>query len=161
MSSFEAQAGAPVGLPALTVTSLTALDPAEPLRAEAERHGIDFVRRLFNDWATGENRFDQPGEILLGAWHGPRLVGLGGLNRDPYVVEYGIGRLRHVYVLETHRRHGVGAALVRQMLRAAEGQFQVVRLRAASPKSAALYRRLGFQEAGGTATHLITVPPAR
>ncbi len=147
----------------LVVAALATLGPAaEPLRAEAEMQRVDFVRRLFEECATGVNRFDRPGERLLGAWHGGHLVGVGGLNRDPYTVAEGIGRLRHVYVLAAHRRFGIGAVLVRALLREAEGHFRVVRLRTASAEAAAFYRRLGFQEAAEPgATHLIPVTPLR
>ncbi|WP_167350101.1 GNAT family N-acetyltransferase [Methylobacterium platani] len=139
---------------------LAALRPAaEPIRAEASSQGIAFVRRLFEGWASGANRFDQPGEIFLGLWQQDRLVGFGGLNRDPYTAEDDIGRLRHVYVLRSHRRRGLGALLVRYLLREAEGHFRIVRLRAASPDAAAFYRRLGFAEcADPAATHVVPVP---
>lgn len=159
MSSFDSEPAAPTGL---TVAILVALGPAaEPICADAERQGIAFVRRLFEEWASGTNRFDRPGETILGAWHGDRLVGVGGLNRDPYAADAEIGRLRHVYVLSSHRRLGIGALLVGRLLRAAAGHFRVVRLRAASAESAAFYRALGFAECGDpAATHLIRVPPA-
>ncbi|WP_162596278.1 GNAT family N-acetyltransferase [Methylobacterium sp. 17Sr1-1] len=116
------------------------------------------MRRLFEDHATGANRFDRPGERLLRAWHGGHLVGVGGLNGDPYVADNGIGRLRHLYVLAAHRRLGLGAVLVRALLREAEGHFRVVRLRTVSAEAAAFYRRLGFQEtAEPNATHVIPV----
>ena len=147
----------------IALAHLTTLGAAsEPLRLDGERRGVDFVRRLFADWTSGTNRFDQPGERLLGAWHGAHLVGVGGLNRDPYAADDGIGRLRHVYVLAAHRRLGIGAVLVRALLRGAEGHFRVVRLRAASAEAAAFYRRLGFQEnAEPNTTHLIPVTPLR
>ncbi len=138
----------------LPIAALTTLGPgAEPLRAEAETPRIDFVRRLFEDHATGVNRFDRPGERLLGAWHGGRFVAVGGLNCDPYAADDGIGRLRHLYVRASHWRLGIGALPVRALLREAEGRFRVVRLRTAA---AAFYRRLGFVGAAEpNATHLI------
>jgi GNAT superfamily N-acetyltransferase len=145
----------------IALARLTTLDTAsESLRLDGERHGIDFVRRLFADWVSGTNRFDQTGERLLGAWNGGLLVGIGGLNRDPYAVDEEIGRLRHVYVLASHRRLGVGTLLVRNLLREAEGCFRVVRLRAASAEAAAFYRRLGFSDcADPCATHVIPAMP--
>lgn len=147
----------------IALARLATLDAAsEPLRRDGERHGVDFVRRLFADWTSGTNRFDRPGERLLGAWHGAHLVGVGGLNRDPYALREDIGRLRHVYVLAAHRRLGIGAVLVRALLREAEGHFRVVRLRAASAEAAAFYRRLGFRDAAEpNVTHIIPVTPFR
>ncbi len=63
-------------------------------------------------------------------------------------------------MLLSHRRLGIGAPLVGRLLRAAAGHFRTVRLRAASPDSAAFYRRLGFVACDDpAATHLIRVPP--
>ena len=142
-----------------TLARLTTLgSAAEPLRADGDAHGIDFVRRLFEEWESGANRFDRPGEIALGAWRDDRLVALGGLNRDPYTAEDGVGRLRHVYVLSSHRRLGVGALLVGCLLREAASRFRIVRMRAVSPEAAAFYRHLGFMDcAEPFATHRIVV----
>lgn len=35
------------------------------LLADSEREGSRFVRRLVDEWATGTNRFDRPGEALF------------------------------------------------------------------------------------------------
>ena len=46
------------------------------LVAESERLGLRLVRRLADEWATGANRFDRPGEILFGAastWRPPQI----------------------------------------------------------------------------------------
>ena len=56
------------------------------------------MNRLFFEWTTGLNAFGQPGERFLGVFAGNRLIGVGGLNRDPYVAAPNIGRLRHMYV---------------------------------------------------------------
>ncbi|WP_171070294.1 GNAT family N-acetyltransferase [Methylobacterium terricola] len=158
MSCDGRTAAAPAGP---TVAALAALGPAVgPIRDEARSQGVDFVRRLFEEWASGANRFDRPGEIFLGVWRGDRLVGVGGLNRDPYAAGGDIGRVRHVYLLGAHRHLGLGTLLVTRLLREAEGHFRIVRLRAASPEAAAFYRRLGFAEcADPAATHLIRVRP--
>src|SRR5207249_6785208 len=81
------------------------------LVAESERLGLRLVRRLADEWATGANRFDRPGEILFGAFIDGRLVGVGGLNIDPYAGDERVGRLRHLYVLSAFRRMGVGRQL--------------------------------------------------
>jgi len=107
-------------------------------------------------WAAGENRFDRPGELLLTARIEGKLVGIGGLNRDPYAQDPGIGRLRHVYVTKTARRRGVGASLVRRILAHAAPHFSIVRLRTLSPDAAAFYAHLGFQQASeADATHFM------
>ncbi len=37
------------------------------LLADDERAETRFVRRLVDEWASGANRFDRPGEVLFGA----------------------------------------------------------------------------------------------
>ena len=129
-----------------------------PLVTEAEAGGHLFVRRLRDEWASGSNRFDMRGERLIVARAGDRLVGVGGLNHDPYTQAPGIGRLRHLYVARDARRRGVGALLVRSILAGAAVHFTLIRLRTDSAEAAAFYSRLGFHptdEEG--ATHFLRI----
>src|SRR5580704_2328941 len=115
---------------AIRITPLTTLDAAiEPLLVEAEQQGFEFMRRLVEEWALGANRFDRQGERFLGAFGDGQLLGVGGLNRDPYANTDGVGRLRHLYVLASARRLGVGSLLVSHILQDAQPSFRVVRLR--------------------------------
>src|SRR5712692_11944046 len=93
------------------------------LLAESEEAGSRFVRRLVEEWASGANQFDRPGEVLFGARIGGRLVGLCGLNVDPYAADERVGRVRHLYVLSAFRRLGVGQRLVAEVVEAARGRF--------------------------------------
>jgi ribosomal protein S18 acetylase RimI-like enzyme len=134
--------------------------PTDCLRdwlAESEEAGSRIVRRLIEEWASGVNRFDQPGEALLGASVGGRLVGVCGLNRDPYAAEAGVGRVRHLYVLSAFRGLGVGRHLVAEVIEAARGHFDSLRLRTANPAAARLYEALGFRSCSGVAhsTHVM------
>ena len=135
----------------------TVLGPdLDPLVAEADAEGHLFMHRLRDGWASRENRFDRPGELLLTACIDGQLVGVGGLNRDPFAQNAGIGRLRHLYVAQSARRLGVGTALVRDILAHAASHFTLIRLRTFSPDAAAFYARLGFQPTGeADATHIL------
>jgi GNAT superfamily N-acetyltransferase len=115
------------------------------LIAESERAGFRFVRRLADEWADGVNRFDKPGEALFAAWVGGQLVGVCGLNVDPYVGDDRVGRVRRLYVLAEYRGLGIGSRLVDAVVRAARGRFLSLRLRTESPAAAAFYERLGFR----------------
>jgi GNAT superfamily N-acetyltransferase len=125
--------------------------------AESERDGCRFVRRLADEWAAGINRFDRDGEGFFTAHQGGAVVGVCGLNVDPYTDEPRIGRVRRLYVLRAYRRHEVGRKLVEAVVRAASGHFRSLRLRTKSPEAAAFYERLGFEPVVGipNCTHVL------
>jgi GNAT superfamily N-acetyltransferase len=127
------------------------------LIAESERHGLRFVRRLAEDWTGGADRFDRPGEALFVARIAGEIVGVCGLNVDPYAGAPAVGRVRHLYVLSARRRLGVGRELVTAVVRAARGRFEILRLRTQSPDAARLYERLGFRRTAGVpaCTHVL------
>jgi GNAT superfamily N-acetyltransferase len=124
-------------------------DALAPLLAEGEREGWRFVRRLADEWAAGTNRFDRPGEALLGAWVGEALAGVCGLNADPYAADPAVGRVRRLYVLEAFRGRGVGRLLVRAVVQSARPWFGSLRLRTESTAAARLFERLGFVPTAG------------
>jgi GNAT superfamily N-acetyltransferase len=140
-----------VGVIAYRPISLDDTD-VQPLSDEAWRDGYPFVERMLHDWKSGANRFDGPGERLVGAFDDDTLVGFCGLNRDPYVSE-NAGRIRHLYVDLAHRHAGIARALVAQALDSASIWFPRVRLRA-TPASRSFYELLGFLVVDETeATH--------
>ncbi|AIE86562.1 hypothetical protein [Fimbriimonas ginsengisoli] len=55
----------------------------QPLVEASLSEGYRFVQRLVDEWQTGINRFDKPGEALFGAYRNNRLVGVGGLLQCP------------------------------------------------------------------------------
>jgi ribosomal protein S18 acetylase RimI-like enzyme len=121
-------------------------DALDPLIAESEQQGLRLVRRLADEWASGANRFDRSGEALFVARIGGTVVGVCGLNVDPYAGAAGIGRVRHLYVLSAHRGVGVGERLVTEVIAAAAAAgFETLRLRTQNPTAARLYERMGFR----------------
>lgn len=128
-----------------------------PLVADSEQAGLRFVRRLLDEWASGRNRFDRPGEALFGAVVDGPMVGVCGLNVDPYTAEPGVGRVRHLYVLSAYRKLGVGQRLVAEVVVAAQGTFGTLRLRTENQAAARLYERMGFRRCADLAdcTHLM------
>jgi GNAT superfamily N-acetyltransferase len=138
-------------------------DALATLIAESEASGLRFVRRLVDDWATAANRFDRPGEALFVARDGSAIVGVGGLNVDPYTADAAVGRVRHLYVLSAHRRRGIGERLVATIVDAARGRFHTLRLSTSNPEAAQLYERLGFRVRVGDAacTHVMPLATAR
>ena len=127
------------------------------LLAESEQAGLRLVRRLVEEWVSGANRFDRPGEELFGAWLDGRVVGVCGLNVDPYTAKEGVGRVRHLYVLSAFRRRGVGRGLIAAVIEAARGRFGELRLRTGNPEAARVYEAIGFQPSSRVAdcTHIM------
>ncbi len=128
-----------------------------PLIAESEGAGLRFVCRLAEEWANGTNRFDRPGEALFAASIRGRMVGVCGLNIDPYAPAPRVGRVRHLYLLVAYRHLGVGRQLVDEVIRAARETFEHLRLRTENPAAARLYERMGFRRTAEVAdcTHLM------
>jgi len=71
----------------------------------------------------------------------------------------GIGRVRHLYVLSAYRRLGIGEQLVEEIIGAARGWFDRLRLRTGNPKAARLYERMGFRPSADVAhcTHVMDI----
>jgi len=150
----------------LRVARLDALpiDEVEPLAHEAEMQGFEFMRRLIDDYTSGKNRFDKPGEAMFGVYdsaHGAVLIGFGGLNIDLYAKHPRVGRVRHVYVLEPHRRRGAGRMLLIEIISAARPHFDLLRLRTHTQAGARFYESIGFTRAtqNSDATHVIQFTP--
>lgn len=132
-------------------------DALDALVVESEHAGWRFVRRLGEEWASGANRFDGPGEALFAALMGGRVIGVCGLNVDPYAAAPSVGRVRHLYVLSACRRLGVGRQLVGEVIESARGRFDTLRLRTQNPAAAQLYEKMGFRRCAGVAdcTHVM------
>jgi N-acetylglutamate synthase-like GNAT family acetyltransferase len=140
----------------IAITRLETLPPQlVELEREASTQGFKFVGRLIDEWRTGSNRFDKPGERLLVASESGSIVGIGGLNVDPYKPTGDTACLRRLYVLNDFRRRGIGEALVRALLEGASLRFRVIRLSTDTEAAAAFYSRLGFSAVDDeTATHI-------
>ena len=142
------------------IQRLTSLDSVQvgPILAASQREGFRFVERLCEDWASGVNRFEQPGEALFGVFVGSNLVGVGGLNRQTKAV----GRLRRFYILPGYRRQGWGRRLLRHFLAHAAAHFRCVVLRSDTDSADRFYRACGFALAHDSAdvTHRIELARA-
>jgi ribosomal protein S18 acetylase RimI-like enzyme len=136
-------------------------DIADLVQASAQEDW-QFVRRLSDGLRSGSNRFDRPGEALFTATVGQTIVGICGLNIDPYAADDSIGRVRHLYVLPTHRRHGIAQRLVQVVIAAAAPRFRLLRVRTENPQAGRLYKRLGFHPVTDDAncTHALELSPA-
>jgi GNAT superfamily N-acetyltransferase len=137
------------------------LDQLRPLVAESLVQGFQLLRRLVDDWDAGTNRFALPGETLLVARGAGRIIGVCGLNVDPYADDPRIGRVRHLYVAADSRRAGIGRDLVGAIIAAARWSFDLVRLRTYDAGAARFYERLGFERCADRAesSHTLDLQP--
>jgi GNAT superfamily N-acetyltransferase len=143
----------------LSVEPITTLDAAqfEPMRQESEALGFAFVTRLVDEFVDGRNRFDKTGEILLALFADGDLIGVGGVNRDPYATEGNVGRVRHVYVLAGWRRKNAGTFLLNALIAHAQPHFTHLRLRTMTTEASRFYEALGFTHTPNAkaATHIL------
>ena len=139
------------------ITKIAELDTAvlQKLRAESLQEGFRFMDRLCEEWASGANRFDAPGEALFLAIDDGQVVGVCGLNRDPYGHDVRIGRVRRLYVLPSHRRSGVGRALLETVIAHARNYFDLLRVRTEAASD--FYTAHGFRRdvSDAEATHVL------
>lgn len=130
---------------ALTLQPLAHPDQLDLLAEEARRQGYRMLDRLQQEWREGTNRFDREGECVLIAVGEDRIVGVCGLNRDPYCSLNDVGRVRRLYVAYEVRRRGVGRLLVESIQQRCPGVFQQLRLRTNSSAASAFYQALDFR----------------
>ena len=129
------------------------------LSEEAKRGGYHFLQRTIDDWYSGANKFDKPGEKLWGLFIGEGLIGVGGLNIDPYSHTPKVGRVRHLYVLEAQRREGCATLIMKKIMEEASYNFTLLRLFTDDAGASAFYKRLGFQKTGEyKSSHFIMLP---
>ncbi|EMK7763801.1 TPA: GNAT family N-acetyltransferase [Yersinia enterocolitica] len=113
------------------------------LKVESMSAGFNMLRRLDENWLNGQNHFDKAGENLLGFYANGLLIGVCGLNQDPYTPSVRGGRLRHLYVGMEWRRRQVGITLLRAILEGSGRWFDFINTNA--PQSAfTFYERAGF-----------------
>lgn len=118
------------------------------LRSQSMAEGFNMLRRLEENWLSGHNRFDKPGEKLIGAYADGLIVGVCGLNIDPFTQAAGTGRLRHFYVDIGWRNRRVGSGLLSEILKDAGRWFDFINTNA--PSSAfTFYERSGFVALSG------------
>ena len=131
----------------IKITQITELPLTEiaPLIEEGEREGFRFLARLRDEWVNGEDRFNQPGEALFLTRCNRKIVGVCGLNRDSRDSTRQVGRVRRLYVPQSHRRSGIGRRLIHKVIDAASVHFWELTVRTCSLEADQFYRSLGFK----------------
>ncbi len=111
---------------------------------EATSQGYEFVQRTIDEWKSGVNTFSKPSEKLWGMIVDGEIIGLGGLNQDPFTDDPTLGRARHVYVAEKYRGHGLSKVILNLIITRAKEYFKSLRLATTNPIAVSLYESLGF-----------------
>ncbi|EJR63055.1 hypothetical protein IIO_02152 [Bacillus cereus VD115] len=93
---------------------------------ESKDEGFNFLIKLISDYENKINIFNKTGECLYGIFQGDTLIGIGGLNKDPYTVDNNVGRLRRFYISKDYRRIGLGNLLLNRLLCHAEKYFELL-----------------------------------
>ncbi len=118
---------------------------AQRLARLASHLGHNHLDRLISEFEAGINRFDRPGEALFVIRGGDRsLIGVGGLNIDPYYPQSPPGRVRRLFIHPSHRRKGVGSVLMRSIEAYASHYFTLLQLFTSSATADAFYTSLGY-----------------
>ncbi|WP_062270128.1 GNAT family N-acetyltransferase [Endozoicomonas arenosclerae] len=121
---------------------------------ESVQEGYRFLKRLTMDFESGVNCFNQKGESLFAAYHQNRLVGIGGINIDPYEGKTSTGRVRRLYIREDYRNKGVGRLLMSAIEDHAKDYFDQIQLFTDTPEATEFYLKLGYQVVNvGKASH--------
>ncbi len=132
---------------ALRVQQVFDLPPGfDSLVLQSQAEGFHFLRRMRDDWTARTNCFAAPGEALFAGFDAT-VVGVCGLNVDPYANSPQTGRIRHLYVSPAHRRRGIARALLSAVITQARQSFAVLRLRTNSAEAAHFYEAHDFIQA--------------
>jgi GNAT superfamily N-acetyltransferase len=114
---------------------------------ESKQEGFRFLERLVNEYKNGTNEFKKPSEALYGVFTDTGIiVGIGGLNVDPYTTDEKVGRIRRFYILRNFRRKGIGQILLNRIVNEAKKDFDRLVLHTDTPEASKFYRSFGFLE---------------
>jgi ribosomal protein S18 acetylase RimI-like enzyme len=119
-------------------------DEISSLIQESLQEEYNFIQRLKDEYLNGVNCFDKFGESLFVARADYIIVGICGLNIDPYLHNLDIGRVRHLYVSKNYRKQGIGHLIMEHVINDAIKSFKTLILRTNNPLADKLYRDLGF-----------------
>ena len=126
------------------VTDITDLETCnvETLRNESLEEGYNIINHLIAEYRSGENRFDRPGEKLIGFVLNNEIVAVCGLNIEP--TDDRLGRIRRLYVLKDYRHRNTGTTLVRHLIGHAKKYFKGVVVNIGDLPVDGFYRSAGF-----------------
>ena len=107
--------------------------------------GHSFLKLMKAQYLSGDNRFEYEGEGVYAYIKNQQLIGICGLNKDPYLEDKNVGRIRHLYILPEFRKMGYGRQLIEHVVREAQSHYKLLTLRTFEYNASAFYKCLGFQ----------------
>ncbi|PEA44609.1 GNAT family N-acetyltransferase [Bacillus wiedmannii] len=111
---------------------------------ESKEEGFNFLIRLISEYENKINIFNKTGECLYGIFQEEKLIGIGGLNEDPYSENNKIGRVRRFYIVKEYRRKGLGRLLLVRIISDAKKHFNIVVLNTDTVQGDKFYTSSGF-----------------
>ncbi|WP_327211219.1 GNAT family N-acetyltransferase [Rhizobium leguminosarum] len=117
-------------------------DQFDQLLLEAEAEGFEMISVLQDEWRSGANRFERPGEILALATIDGEVAGIGGTTQD--FMDSGWLRMRRFYVRPAYRRLGVGRQIALFVLEHAKAFARPIVLYTAGPEAEVFWPTIGF-----------------
>jgi GNAT superfamily N-acetyltransferase len=121
----------------------------EALRAEAVAEGHRHMDRLAEDFASGVQRFDRDGEVLLAAFVEGELAGIGGVTHEPTEMIEPALRMRRLYVAQARRRDGVARTIAAALAQEGFGHVALITVHAGNPGADAFWEAQGFTPVDG------------
>jgi GNAT superfamily N-acetyltransferase len=144
----------------VSIERATQLEPndLDELVIRSLEEGFQFVQRLRDEYESGVNRFEHPGEALLLARDAQMVIAVVGLNLDPEG-QLGVMRVRRFYVLPEYRRQVLGQKMLLEVIKLArEAHAKILELHTDNPQAAWFYERNGFQTLNSSnPTHRLTL----
>ncbi|PGB02353.1 GNAT family N-acetyltransferase [Bacillus toyonensis] len=111
---------------------------------DSKEEGFNFLIKLINEYENKINVFKKTGECLYGIFQGNTLIGIGGLNQDPFTGDNKIGRLRRFYIAKNYRGKGLGRLLLDRIISDAKKYFTIVVLNTDTEQGDKFYTSGGF-----------------
>ncbi|WP_173910482.1 GNAT family N-acetyltransferase [Acinetobacter sp. Marseille-Q1618] len=122
----------------------------------SQQEKFRFLTRLKSEFESGVNRFDQQGEALFAVYKNKQLIGIAGLNQQPYDVKNSlsingfnfypaeIGRIRRFYIHPNFRQCGIARKLLTEIKDFAQHYFKILTLFTDTTDAAAFYQACAY-----------------
>ncbi len=119
----------------------------DQILTESKKYGYGMIERLITEWESGMTDFSDENEAYFAYEEHGEILGVGGINEEPYLRIKEYGRMRHLYVLKQWRRKGIGKGIVNATIEFAKDHYNLMTLMTPKDGSAdAFYESIGFKK---------------